>query len=96
MRFARRAPVTSGAALPFLRRPARTTVTPGKPVFGQTSDKASMTLWADAGTDAATGKLMFHRGLLGYGMGREVRDFYNMPGVSTFYSGTAFETRTAG
>ena len=30
----------------------------------------------------------------GYGMRRQVRDFRNMPGALTFYSGTTFETTT--
>jgi peptide/nickel transport system substrate-binding protein len=32
----------------------------------------------------------------GYGLSRQVRDFHNMPGALTFYSGTTFETTTTG
>ena len=32
----------------------------------------------------------------GYAMSRQVRDFHNMPGALTFYSGTTFETTTTG
>jgi peptide/nickel transport system substrate-binding protein len=67
MRLSRRALIASGAALPFLRNPARAATTPGKLVFGLSSYPPSMAPWANAGTAAATCKLMFHRGLLGYG-----------------------------
>jgi len=30
----------------------------------------------------------------GYASSRQVRDFHNMPGALTFYSGTTFETTT--
>jgi peptide/nickel transport system substrate-binding protein len=67
MTLTRRAMLASGAALPFLRAPARAAVTPGKLTFGLSSYPPSMAPWANAGTAAATVKLMFHRGLLGYG-----------------------------
>ena len=67
MRLPRRALLAAGAALPFLRHPARAAVTPGKLLFGLSSYPPSMAPWANAGTAAATVKLMFHRGLLGYG-----------------------------
>ena len=67
MRLSRRALIASGAALPFLRHPARAATTPGKLVFGLSSYPPSMAPWTNAGTAAATAKLMFHRGLLGYG-----------------------------
>lgn len=67
MRLSRRALIASGAVLPFLRHPARAATTPGKLVFGLSSYPPSMAPWANAGTAAATAKLMFHRGLLGYG-----------------------------
>jgi peptide/nickel transport system substrate-binding protein len=67
MRLSRRALIASGAALPFLRHPARAATSPGKLVFGLSSYPPSMAPWANAGTAAATAKLMFHRGLLGYG-----------------------------
>ena len=67
MTLSRRALLTAGAALPFLRHPARAAVTPGKLIFGLSSYPPSMAPWANTGTAAATAKLMFHRGLLGYG-----------------------------
>ena len=67
MRLTRRALLTTGAALPFLRDPARAAVTAGKLVFGLSSYPPTMAPWANAGTAAGTAKLMFHRGLLGYG-----------------------------
>lgn len=67
MQLSRRALIASGAALSFLRHPARAATTPGKLVFGLSSYPPSMAPWANAGTAAATAKLMFHRGLLGYG-----------------------------
>jgi ABC-type transport system substrate-binding protein len=67
MRLSRRALIASGAALPFLRNPARAATTPGKLVFGLSSYPPSLAPWANAGTAAATAKLMVHRGLLGYG-----------------------------
>jgi ABC-type transport system substrate-binding protein len=66
MHLTRRALLATGAALPFLRHPARAAVTQGKLVFGLSSYPPSMAPWANAGTAAATAKLMFHRGLLGY------------------------------
>lgn len=67
MTLTRRAMLATGAALPLLRQPARAAVTPGKLVFGLSSYPPTMAPWANAGTAAATAKLMFHRGLLGYG-----------------------------
>ncbi len=67
MTLSRRALLAAGAALPFLRHPARAAVAPGKLVFGLSSYPPTMAPWANAGTAAATAKLMFHRGLLGYG-----------------------------
>ncbi len=66
MRLPRRTLLATGAALPFLRHPARAAVTPGKLVFGLSSYPPTMAPWANAGTAAGTAKLMFHRGLLGY------------------------------
>jgi len=66
MHLTRRALLATGAALPFLHNPAHAAVTPGKLVFGLSSYPPSMAPWANAGTAAATAKLMFHRGLLGY------------------------------
>ena len=67
MTLSRRALLTAGAALPFLRHPARAAVTPGKLIFALSSYPPTMAPWANAGTAAATAKLMFHRGLVGYG-----------------------------
>jgi peptide/nickel transport system substrate-binding protein len=66
MHLTRRALLATGAVLPFLRNPAHAAVTPGKLVFGLSSYPPSMAPWANAGTAAATAKLMFQRGLLGY------------------------------
>lgn len=62
----RRSLLAAGTALPFLRVPARA-ATRGRLVFGLSSYPPTMAPWANAGTAAATAKLMFHRGLLGYG-----------------------------
>jgi peptide/nickel transport system substrate-binding protein len=62
----RRSLLAAGAALPFLRIQARAATTRGKLVFGLSSYPPTMAPWANAGTAAATAKLMFHRGLLGY------------------------------
>src|ERR1700727_1646012 len=62
----RRSLLAAGAALPFLRLSARAATTRGKLVFGLSSYPPTMAPWANAGTAAATAKLMFHRGLLGY------------------------------
>ncbi len=66
MRLTRRSVLAAGAALPFLHTGARA-ATPGKLVFGLSSYPPSMAPWTNAGTAAATAKLMFNRGLLGYG-----------------------------
>jgi peptide/nickel transport system substrate-binding protein len=73
MTLTRRAILATGAALPFLRNTARAAVSPGKLVFGLSSYPPSMAPWANAGTAAATVKLMFHRGLLGYGPDGAIR-----------------------
>ncbi|HKD73972.1 MAG TPA: ABC transporter substrate-binding protein [Ktedonobacterales bacterium] len=67
MKTPRRSLLAAGAALPFLRIPARAATTPGRLVLGLSSYPPTMAPWANAGTAAATAKLMFHRGLLGYG-----------------------------
>ena len=67
MTLTRRSLLTAGAALPFLRVPARAATTPDQLIFGLSSYPPTMLPWANAGTAAATAKLMFHRGLLGYG-----------------------------
>ena len=64
--IARRTLLASGAALPFLRRPARAATTAGRLVFGLSAYPPSLAPWANAGTAAATAKLAMHRGLLGY------------------------------
>src|SRR5215510_9976287 len=62
----RRSLLAAGAALPFLRVPARAAGMRGRLVFGLSSYPPTMAPWANSGTAAATAKLMFHRGLLGY------------------------------
>ena len=66
MTSTRRSLLAASAVLPFLRMSARAATTPGKLVFGLSSYPPTMAPWANAGTAAATAKLMFHRGLLGY------------------------------
>lgn len=66
-RLTRRGMIAAGAALPFLSRQSRAATTPGKLVFGLSSYPPSLSPWANTGTAAATARLMFHRGLLGYG-----------------------------
>jgi ABC-type transport system substrate-binding protein len=67
MKLTRRSALIAGASLPFLRNSARAATTPGRLVFGLSSYPPTMLPWANSGTAAATAKLMFHRGLLGYG-----------------------------
>jgi ABC-type transport system substrate-binding protein len=67
MKATRRSLLTAGTVLPFLGIRARAATTPGRLVFGLSSYPPTMAPWANAGTAAATAKLMFHRGLLGYG-----------------------------
>ncbi len=67
MNLNRRSLLIAGAALPLLRDPARSASGQGRMVFGLSSYPPTMLPWANAGTAAATAKLMFHRGLLGYG-----------------------------
>jgi ABC-type transport system substrate-binding protein len=63
----RRSLLVAGARLLSLRAPVRAAGTRGRLVFGLSSYPPTMAPWANAGTAAATAKLMFHRGLLGYG-----------------------------
>jgi peptide/nickel transport system substrate-binding protein len=67
VKLSRRSLLAAGAALPFLHYPARAATTPGKLVFGLSSYPPNFAPFANTGTAAATAKLMFHRGLLGYG-----------------------------
>ena len=67
MHTTRRSLLAAGAALPFLRHPARAATTPGKLMFALSSYPPTMAVWNNSGTAAATAKLMLHRGLLGYG-----------------------------
>lgn len=60
------AAAAAGAALPFLGRGARAAPVAGQLRFGLSSYPPSLLPWANAGTAAATAKLMVHRGLLGY------------------------------
>lgn len=66
MTLSRRTLIASSAALPFVGGRARAATTPGQLIFGLSSYPPTMLPWANAGTAAATAKLMFHRGLLGY------------------------------
>lgn len=71
--LSRRAVIAAGAALPFIGRPTRAATTPGRLVFGLSSYPPSLAPWANTGTAAATARLMFHRGLLGYAEDGSVR-----------------------
>jgi ABC-type transport system substrate-binding protein len=62
----RRSLLAAGGALAILRAPAHAATARGRLVFGLSSYPPTMAPWANAGTAAATAKLMFHRGLLGY------------------------------
>ncbi|MGI8428784.1 MAG: ABC transporter substrate-binding protein, partial [Solirubrobacteraceae bacterium] len=73
MTLSRRSMLAAGAALPFLRVPARAATQPGKLIFGLSSYPPTLAPWANGGTAAATAKLMFHRGLLGYGPDGKLR-----------------------
>jgi ABC-type transport system substrate-binding protein len=67
MPVSRRTLLAAGASLPFLRATGHAATTPDKLTFGLSAYPPSMAPWANAGTAAATAKLMLHRGLLGYG-----------------------------
>ena len=73
MKLSRRSLIAAGAALPFLRVPARAAATSGTLVFGLSSYPPNLFPWANAGTAAATAKLAMFRGLLGYDPKGEVR-----------------------
>ena len=73
MQLHRRTLLIAGAAIPFLGREARAVKTPGQLIFGLSSYPPSMAPWANAGTAAATAKLMVHRGLLGYAPDGSIR-----------------------
>jgi peptide/nickel transport system substrate-binding protein len=66
MRATRRSFLAGTAALPFLRLKTAAARTPGILTFGLSSYPPTIQPWANAGTAAATIKLMIHRGLLGY------------------------------
>jgi peptide/nickel transport system substrate-binding protein len=66
MELSRRSILAAGAALPFLRAPARAATVPGRLVFGLSTYPPSLAPWTNSGTAAATVRLMMHRGLLGY------------------------------
>jgi peptide/nickel transport system substrate-binding protein len=67
MSVSRRALLASGAALPFLRVPARAARAPGTLTFGLSSYPPNLHPWINAGTAAGTVVLLHHRGLLSYG-----------------------------
>lgn len=64
--LSRRSLIGAGAALPFLRLPARAATTPGKLIFALSTYPPSLAPWTNSGTAAATVRLAMHRGLLGY------------------------------
>jgi peptide/nickel transport system substrate-binding protein len=66
MRATRRAVLAGAAALPFLRLTGARARSPGILTFGLSSYPPTIQPWANAGTAAATVKLMIYRGLLGY------------------------------
>ena len=66
MHMSRRALLMAGAALPFLSLPARAQRVPGTLIFGLSSYPPNFQPWPNAGTAAATVKLLVHRGLLSY------------------------------
>ncbi|MGE4043718.1 MAG: ABC transporter substrate-binding protein [Acetobacteraceae bacterium] len=66
MRLTRRSVLAAGMAVPFLRAPARAATTAGRLTFGLSTYPPSLAPWNNSGTAAATAKLTFHRGLLGY------------------------------
>ncbi|HEY6431551.1 MAG TPA: ABC transporter substrate-binding protein [Acetobacteraceae bacterium] len=67
MSVSRRAVLVGGAALPFLRVPARAARAPGTLTFGLSSYPPNLHPWINAGTAAGTVVLLHHRGLLSYG-----------------------------
>ncbi len=73
MKLSRRSLIAAGAALPFLGVKSRAATTPGKLLFGLSSYPPTLAPWANGGTAAATAKLMFHRGLLGYAADGKLR-----------------------
>jgi peptide/nickel transport system substrate-binding protein len=73
MQLSRRSLIAAGAALPLLSLGSRAATTPGKLVFGLSSYPPTLAPWANGGTAAATVKLMFHRGLLGYSADGKLR-----------------------
>lgn len=66
MLMSRRALLMAGAALPFVSLPARAQRVPGTLTFGLSSYPPNFQPWPNAGTAAATVKLLVHRGLLSY------------------------------
>ena len=66
MRTTRRSLLAGAASLPFLRITGAAARTPGVLTFGLSSYPPTIQPWANAGTAAATVKLMIYRGLLGY------------------------------
>ena len=66
MRTTRRSVLAGAASLPFLRIKGAQARTPGILTFGLSSYPPTIQPWANAGTAAATVKLMIFRGLLGY------------------------------
>lgn len=69
----RRALLAAGAALPFLRVPARAARAPGELVFGLSSYPPSFNPWVQAGTAAGTINLQINRGLTSYDANGKLR-----------------------
>ena len=64
--LSRRSLLGAAASLPLLHRAARAERTPGTLTFGLSSYPPTLQPWANAGTAAATIKLLIYRGLLSY------------------------------
>ncbi len=71
--LSRRALIAAGLAVPLVGRAGLAATTPGRLVFGLSSYPPTLAPWANSGTAAATARLMFHRGLLGYAEDGSVR-----------------------
>jgi ABC-type transport system substrate-binding protein len=64
--LSRRALIGAGAALPFLRVPARAARAPGQLLYGLSTYPPDLHPWVSVGSAAQTTVLMRYRGLLGY------------------------------
>lgn len=73
MQISRRSLLAASAALPFLSLPARAQRAADTLTFGLSSYPPHFQPWPNAGTAAATVKLLIHRGLLSYDAKGELR-----------------------